>query len=274
METITITSNQSNMSSQENYVILKELQGEILSFLPVTTLFQIQSVCKSWKIMTEAILRVHHNKFTARVKLYSVIIKNKIVEEDYPWPEDANYLLSSKLDVVSNDNPIYIKYKQEDKQEYETSNQENTIHEEDTQEEGVDEENTQEYEIDTQEKGVDEENTDEDGVDEDTPKLEQFINIKTCLEGETYEYSYDDNVSDFKINCAVCNTEAFLPVMVKYTATSKDFRDRRNYFDGYDVVCRRCIHKRTKGDYEYRSNWHENVDIVIGLTCTEFESDN
>lgn len=254
----TILTSRSTPEDAEIYVP-EELQSLMLSFLPISSLFQIQSVCKLWQKLSTQILDFHHNKFTSRIKLYSVILRNRQNDDDcwFEQYENGQPMLASELEHVNKEDSIYPKYRSLD------------INYDYTEEDYQD--NEQNNEEDYQDN--------EDYNDNEEPC--QACYHSQFLEGTVYEYPYeDDNISDIKLKCYVCNQTAFLPVMVKYTATFKDRRsDSRYYFDGYATVCRQCVNNRKSiGDknvyYPMQSACHEDVNIVIGLRCIDLEEYN
>lgn len=94
-----------------------------------------------------------------------------------------------------------------------------------------------------------------------------YDNQSEYLEGQLYEYNYDNQSVD--INCDVCKKKAFLPLLIKYTATIKDRRsDRRSYFPGYCCLCRDCFLKKSFGCQIMQSVGDDNFCCLVGFdTC-------
>jgi len=85
----------------------EDVHGVILSFLPITTLFVVKSVCVLWKNIATKVLDIHHSKFTCRIKLYSEIISKRSPPCIEPWKADE--VLCEKLYKIVNDNPVLDK---------------------------------------------------------------------------------------------------------------------------------------------------------------------
>lgn len=160
----------------------------ILSFLPITELHKIQSVCRQWKTSSMILLNDHHSKFTSRVKLYATILAYSIEQDrekgEFNFDDDEPILCCDLWKTESND-PIFEKYG---------------------------------YMY-----------MDDDELWEESNKEERQNSIMEYLEGERYEYPYDGEDEDFKVKCAVCKNNGFLPVMVRYTATRKNQRTESSY---------------------------------------------
>lgn len=263
-------------SEQDISHLPQKMLSSIIFFLPITKLFQIQSVCKLCQNISRDILDIHHNRFKNRVKLYSIIILKNRIDVGYD-----NIILSSSLEKVDINDPIYDNYISENLSQH---TDKDSISKYLEAEEYSDEDYSYEEEYSDEDDHYEQHQTKNDKYSQgeeyegdhsyDEENYYEQHQTENCedsdveyLEGKRYEYPYGEDCHHLQIECDVCNNEAFLPVMIEYTATKKDRYDHREYFRGFSAVCRKCVNQREQVKYVAQSNHYKNVNILIGMTC-------
>lgn len=245
-----------------SHILTEDILLEIMKRLCISDLYRYRTVCTLWKELITQPLKTHHNRFIARIKLYSNIIAKYDRSDDDDCFQSEIELYSSLREIAS-DNIIYEKYLSLDMahNKIQTDNEEQPTN---CVTEFHEENSFESYEEDSNEWYC-------------RRQAELPPTTDQCLNGEAYEYDYDDDCSECHINCDMCGQEAFLPIMISTELSTKDHRsDSRYYYSMYGAMCLKCFIKRTSADFEEQPTHcfypRRTIHPIIGLTCTQLES--
>jgi len=221
-----------------------------LRLFSIPDLFFYRTICKELKVWADKCLQVHHKRFMSRLKLYSTIV-NKCENRYYCSPDEITVQLHPCIEHCKRNDPIIRKYYQEP-----TLNQNLEL---------SDNSDYNDFSDDCDES---------DYYDDDVIYFtnEAYISDLTCfLNGDCYEHDYYDQHGDFSVICVVCKQYAFLPVMIKFVGSSKDYRsDSRSYFPIFGASCLKCIDNIKASSVSMTSLYYEDAHVMIGMSCYEF----
>lgn len=190
-------------------ILNNDIWSEIIKLLSICDLCRCQLVCTTWMSFTLLPLQSHHNRFMARLRLYSVMILKAEKKFKRNYLGDTMIELSFTLWEIAEDTSIYNKYHNlsEDDREYNFNHSEL-------------------YD-----------------------KLVINRDHKPYLYGEIYEYEYNDDCSKMSINCEVCNRKIFLLIMIQDIEAECDFRSGDIcYFPTYKAVCLKCLNNQSNNN--------------------------